>query len=53
MEQWVNRLRTNIFVNPLSLPLSVCEISGLLHLLQPGLMVGWLAGWQADKVQVN
>ena len=36
MAQWVNRLRNNIFVNPPPLPLS-CEISGTLHLAQPGL----------------
>ena len=42
MAQWVNRLR-NIFVNPPPLPLS-CEISGALHLVQPGLTAGWLAG---------
>ena len=42
MAQWVNRLRNNIFVNPPPLPLS-CEISGVLHLAQPGLMAGWLA----------
>ena len=40
MVQWVNRLRNNIFVNAPSLPL-LCEISGALHLAQPGLMVGW------------
>ena len=45
MVQWVNRLWNNIFVNPLPLPLS-CEISGALHLAQPGLTAGWLAGWQ-------
>ena len=46
MEQWVNRLRDNIFVNPPPLPL-LCEISGALHLVQPGLTAGrqaWLAG---------
>ena len=48
MAQWVNRLRNNIFVNPLPLPLS-CEISGALHLAQPGLTAGWLA----DEIQVN
>ena len=48
MAQWVNRLRNNIFVNPPPLPLS-CEISGALHLAQPGLT----AGRQADKIQVN
>ena len=48
MAQWVNRLRNNIFVNlpPLSL---FCEISGALHLAQPGLTAGWLA----DEIQVN
>ena len=46
MAQWVNRLQNNIFVNPPPLPLS-CEISGALHLAQPGLMAGRLAGRQA------
>ena len=43
MAQWVNRLRNNIFVNapPLSL---LCEISGALHPVQPGLVAGWQAG---------
>ena len=48
MGQWVNRLRNNIFVNPPSLPF-LCEISGALHLAQPGLT----AGKQADEIQVN
>ena len=48
MAQWVNRLRNNIFINPPPLPLS-CEISGSLHLVQPGLT----AGRQADEIQVN
>ena len=65
MAQWVNRLRNNIFVNPPPLPL-LCESSGALHLAQPGLtagrlagrqvgrLAGWrLAGWQADEIQVN
>ena len=43
MAQWVNRLQNNIFINPPPLPLS-CEISGALHLAQPGLTAGWLAG---------
>ena len=42
MAQWVNRLRNNIFVNAPPLPL-LCEISGALHLAQPGLTAGWLA----------
>ena len=56
MAQWVNRLGNNIFVSPPPLPLS-CEISGALHLAQPGLMAGWLAGrlagWLADEIQVD
>ena len=48
MAQWANRLRNNIFINPPPIPL-LCEISGALHLAQPGLM----AGRQADKIQVN
>ena len=46
MAQWVNRLRNNIFVNAPPLPL-LCEISGALHLAQPGLTAGWQAGWLA------
>ena len=52
MAQWVNRLRNNIFVNLPPLPLS-CEISGALHLAQPGLTAGRQAGWLADEIQVN
>ena len=48
MAQWVNRLRNKIFVNPPPLPL-LYEISGALHLAQPGLT----AGWQVDEIQVN
>ena len=52
MAQWVNRLRNKIFVNPPPLPL-LCEISGALHLAQPGLtagrLAGWLAGWLAGR----
>ena len=51
MAQWVNRL-WNIFVNPPPLPL-LCEISGALHLAQPGLTVGWLSVRLADEIQVN
>ena len=48
MAQWVNRLRNKIFVKPPPLPL-LCEISGALHLAQPGLTAGWLA----DEIQVS
>ena len=51
MAQWVNRLRNNIFVNAPPLPL-LCEISGALHLAQPGLTAGWQAGWLADEIQL-
>ena len=37
-----------IFINPPPLPL-LCEISGALHLEQPGLTAGWLAGWLAGR----
>ena len=39
MAQWVNRLWNIIFVNAPPLPL-LCEISGALHLAQPGLTAG-------------
>ena len=52
MVQWINRLWNNVFVNPPPLPLS-CEISGVLHLAELGLMAGWLAGRLADEIQVN
>ena len=52
MAQSVNCLRDNIFVNLPPLPL-LCEISGVLHLAQPGLMAGWLTGRQVDEIQVN
>ena len=48
MARWVNHLRNKIFVNPPPLPL-LCEISGALHLAQPGLTAGRLA----DEIQVN
>ena len=48
MAQWVNHLRNNIFVNPVTLPL-LCEDSGTVHLAQPGLTAGWLT----DEIQVN
>ena len=52
MAQWVNRLRNNIFVNLPPLPL-LCEISGVLHLAQPGLTAGWPSIRLADEIQVN
>ena len=52
MAQWVNRLRNSIFVNPPPLPLS-CEISGALHLAEPGLTAGRQAGRLADDLRVS
>ena len=52
MAQWVNRLRNNIFLNAPPSPL-LCEISGALHLAQPGLTGVRPAGWLADEIQVN
>ena len=52
MAQWVNHLRNNIFVNAPPLPL-LCEISGALHLAQPGLTAGRLAGWQTKYRQIG
>ena len=49
MVQWVNRLQSNIFVNLSPLPL-LCEISGVLHLAQPGLTAGRQV---AHEIQVN
>ena len=46
MAQWVNCLWNNTFVNPP--PLS-CEISGALHLAEPGLMAGWQARRNTGK----
>ena len=46
--QQTNLNQNNCFVNPQQLPV-LCEISVVIHLVQPGLM----AGWQADKIQVN
>ena len=51
MAQWVNRLRNSIFVNPPPLPLS-CEISGALHLAEPGLTAGRQAGRQAGRLTI-
>ena len=52
MAQWVNRLWNNIFVNPPPLPL-LCEVTGALHLAQPGLTAGRSSVRPADEIQVN
>ena len=52
MAQWVNRLRSKIFVNAPPLPL-LCEISVALHLAQLGLTAGWQAVRLSDEIQVK
>ena len=52
MVQWVNRLRNKIFVNPPPLPL-LCEISGALHLAQPGFTAGRQAGRPSGRQNTN
>ena len=52
MAQSVNRLQKNIFVNPLPLSL-LCEISGALHLAQPGLTAGRQAGRLAGRRNIG
>ena len=51
MAQWINLLWNNNFINPPPLPW-LSEISGAIHLALPGLTAGWLAGWQAQFVQL-
>ena len=45
MVQWINVLRNNSFVNP------ICCVkkTRALAIVEPGLMVGWLA----DEIRVN
>ena len=43
MVQWINFLRSNSFVNLTRLPL-LCEKTGALAIVEPGLMIGRLAG---------
>ena len=43
MAQWINVLQINGFVNPTPLPL-LCEKTGALAIVEPGLMAGWQAG---------
>ena len=50
MAQWTNLNRNNSFVNLRPLPL-LCEISGAVHLAQPGLTAG--GRQEADEIQVN
>ena len=42
MVQWINILWNNSFVNPTQLSL-LCEETGALAIVEPGLMAGWQA----------
>ena len=48
MAQWINVLRNNGFVNPMRLPL-LCEKTGALSIVEPGLTAGRQAGRQAVR----
>ena len=48
MVQLINVLRNNSFVNPMQLPL-LCEKTGTLAIVEPGLMAGCLA----DEMLIN
>ena len=48
MVQWINVFRDNSFVNPTRLPL-LCEKTGSLAIVKPGLMAGRQAGSQASR----
>ena len=52
MAQWINVLRNSGFVNPTRLPL-LCEKTGALAIVEPGLTAGRSAGKQADKSVVK
>ena len=48
MAQWINFPRNNGFVNPTRLPL-LCEKTGALSIVEPGLTAGRPAVWQAVR----
>ena len=43
MEQWIKVLWNNGFINPMQL-LLMCEKTGALAIVEPGLTAGWQAG---------
>ena len=43
MAQWINILQNNGFVNPMQLPF-LCEKTGVLAIVEPGLTAGQQAG---------
>ena len=52
MAQWINILWNNDFVNLTQLPL-LCEKTGALDIVEPGLTAGRQAGWLADEIVVK
>ena len=48
MAQWINVLQNDGFVNPTQLPL-LCEKTGALAIVEPGLTAGRPAGWQSSR----
>ena len=52
MAQWINVLRNNSFVNPTRLPL-LCEKTGALAIVEPGLTAVWQAGSLAGRQAVR
>ena len=48
MAQGINVLRNNDFTNPMRLPL-LCEKTGALAIVEPGLTAGRPAVWQAGR----
>ena len=48
MVQWINALQINGFVNPIRLPF-LCEKTGDLAIVEPGLTAGRPAVWQAIR----
>ena len=52
MAQWTNLQRIEKFVNGTRLYIT-CEKSGGLHLAEPGLTAGWLAGRPADEISAR
>ena len=52
MAHWINVLRINSFVNPTRLPL-LCEKTGALAIVEPGLMAGRQSGSPAGRQAVR
>ena len=48
MAQWINVLRNNGFVNLTQLPL-LCEKTGALAIVEPGVTAGWQSSWPAGR----